>query len=369
MHHLKISLIAFYLVLFLSKANAGAVSGGGGGTTNPRGVVPADISILVRTYAKTAVHTWWNKQQIDYHDLLKVERGHSLFHPLFQTPPDLSMLLKNVTIELRMNAPCFDPNGQPMDGSVDPATPDRICLSPFSMAPKLSPVNVFQETMALIIHEVAHLLGADEARATEIQWQALLNLHKKNVKAMIDGSRWEINSSTPFLRSLLNRGNRWVNEKDRPEYQVFDRWNFDYEDLMRGLIHGAPVAEPERDFSYLSWTTEKWHEAYWAKRSSVLSTLCLPSFPGGENDCSKHLDLAFRGQSQVSARNFFLNTVYQCNVACQEGLAENSFYDEILVKRINSEQIFFEELEELVKQLALTNSEYEAILTEQFKVQ
>ena len=56
-----------------------------------------------------------------------------------------------------------------MEGSIYASNSDSIWLSPFLMSKKLSTLNVFQETAGLIVHEMSHLLKANEDQANEIQ--------------------------------------------------------------------------------------------------------------------------------------------------------------------------------------------------------
>ncbi len=180
-------LILLFFVLVHSTAFAGLVvttgeSSGGGGTTNPNPTTPDYIIQLVNRYAQQDL--WAVINAIEANGSGFATDAAAAYQKLFYGRRTIFDYLPLVSIELQLNEPCFDANGAPFDGSVYAHKPGAICISPFSMAPKLSDINAGPETLALILHELSHLLGTTEAEATAIQYVALGHLSKMDLDAL-----------------------------------------------------------------------------------------------------------------------------------------------------------------------------------------
>ena len=159
-----------------SLAHAGGVSDGGGGTTNPN---PANADRIVWTAsssASLALISWLNAEQGNFRRLSSDDQAASPFKKLFAPTRDIFDVIRETSIEVRMSRPCFDANGVAWDGSIYPTSQNAICISPFTMAPKLTEMNFDVETVALIAHELSHLLGTTEDEARAIQRAAIYAL-------------------------------------------------------------------------------------------------------------------------------------------------------------------------------------------------
>lgn len=163
------SVLAFTTIL-ASHAFAGSVSGGGGGGTLPADPVSAYKIYDIITEAKVDLSLFlkselYRKHQSSHHD--------PLTEKLFGGPKTLYDALKTTDVEIRMTEPCYDVDHNPVDGSIYATKPGDICISAATIAPKVIEERAYVETLALILHELAHTLGADENEASEYQrWVA-----------------------------------------------------------------------------------------------------------------------------------------------------------------------------------------------------
>ncbi len=157
-------------------AHAGGVSDGGGRTTNPNPANPERIVGTARQTTGLALVSWLNAEEGNFNRLDSNARATSPFRKLFVPGRNIFDVIHETSIELRMSAPCLDAQGTPWDGSIYPTAPNAICISPFTMAPKLTEMNYDIETVALIAHELSHLLGTTEEEARAIQQSAIYAL-------------------------------------------------------------------------------------------------------------------------------------------------------------------------------------------------
>lgn len=167
-----------FIILSLSlvataPAFAGGISGGGGGTTNPRPVAPAAVEEAVVRYGGPALLSWLKGAENAY--VRSSDQENHPYRKLFAGEKTIYQVVAETKVELRFSRPCLDQNGQPWDGSMYADTPGAVCLSPFTMAPKLGATNVKDETLALLLHELSHLLGTTEEEADAIQESALVD--------------------------------------------------------------------------------------------------------------------------------------------------------------------------------------------------
>lgn len=156
---------------FSTQLLAGAVSGGGGGTTNPIPAMPADVEQAIADFASPSILMFLNKQEYEFEQQTEENKLTSPYYKLFRPTNGVTVFdhVKNLSVEIHRNSACLDANGESKDGSVYASKPGAVCISSFSIAPKVNARNVAAETVALILHELSHLSGATETEATEIQ--------------------------------------------------------------------------------------------------------------------------------------------------------------------------------------------------------
>ena len=85
MKNIKKMIIFLLLVNSTGQLFAGAISGGGGGITNPNPADPYWIEAATRDYAGKVILAWMQKQQQLFEQLSIEDQSHSLFKKLFQS--------------------------------------------------------------------------------------------------------------------------------------------------------------------------------------------------------------------------------------------------------------------------------------------
>jgi hypothetical protein len=196
--------VAAVLSLSMSQAHAGGITGGGGGVTNPDPIQPEAIARLVQNESKPVLLSWLNSQEEKFQQLSRAEQSASPYRKLFAQTPNIFDVMEQAGVDLEMHQPCFDLNRETRDGSVHSHTPGFVCLSPFTMAPKLDESNYVAETMALVLHELTHKLGTTEDEATLMQKEALKVFRKVDLEEFAKRSQ-SAESSARFHASTFER--------------------------------------------------------------------------------------------------------------------------------------------------------------------
>jgi hypothetical protein len=209
----KMKYIASSIVLmFIAGASAVSFAGGvgsGGGGTRTKLATPDQVADTVRNYAGTIAQGWFQFKEKDTKDGV----DHGAFEALtkiFASTTDIYQVLHATKIELRMNAACQDADGAPVDGSIYASQPGAICISPFTMAPKLNQENYQVETIALVMHEASHLLGLNEDEAVQLQDEIVKELKDVNfaeaAQSMQDLGSNDPKSALGKILKLLKKG-------------------------------------------------------------------------------------------------------------------------------------------------------------------
>lgn len=195
-------LLALILTFTCTSAFAGGISGGGGGTTNPRPTDTETVAAAVYQYGGPAILAWAKAQEAVFSRMPAEQRAHSPFRKLFLGEKTIYDVLRETKVELRFNEPCRDANGEAKDGSVHASEPGAVCLSPFTMAPKLNDMNVEEETIALLVHELSHQLGTNENEAEEIQWDALYAMDQADMIKLVTKPAQAHQDVAAFLNNI-----------------------------------------------------------------------------------------------------------------------------------------------------------------------
>lgn len=193
---------------------AGAVSGGGGGTTNPDPVSKDRIARSLFDIAAPALITWFNKEESEYLTFGRLSPNAPKALERFLSNSDkFKETIIHLQVDLMQSVPCLDLYGRENDASIHSVNEGSICMSAHTMAPKLNRFNVDQEVVALLAHEVAHLFGADEEEAHELQIYVLEDLHRNPVRDMkfaIErfsdwSSNYRVKNIREISKAMLNR--------------------------------------------------------------------------------------------------------------------------------------------------------------------
>ena len=186
----------------------GGISSGGGGTlpANPIGVFR--VYEIVKD-AKAALRMFYRLEN-------QVTGDDPILYGLDKFvvgPRNLITLLEETEIEVLSDRPCKDKNGNEVDASVVASKQGAICLSAFRVAPKLIEERAHIEILALITHELTHLLGATEKEAVEIQKYTAIRFEKvffENFGNLV----WDMRERYSNLGAVLNRAIEFAGNED-----------------------------------------------------------------------------------------------------------------------------------------------------------
>lgn len=312
----------------------GGVGSGGGGIINPDPSSPEEIAKTINDDSRYVIETWLNRQELNFWEQSPEVRALNPLRKLFETSPGIIQLMKSTEVELRMNQPCFDSNNQPMDGSIYGTKPGSLCLSPFTMAPKLSPYNYKAESYALLVHEFSHMLGANEAEAVAIQKIALRDFFAKNTEVLKDEGYALLNKiDTDITRYLAS----WIL---MPE--VLQARTDLFRDLLRGYqeVQNAYNSDGAR-YLLVSRHEDGLHAAEFVRLEILDAFLCtqdsrLDDFR--RSACNDTLERAFDGNTSASIETIMKNlSLYMYRV--NPDIARST-----IVQKPTSWAIFVEEL-------------------------
>jgi hypothetical protein len=140
--------------------------------------VPSGLSASLITPYLDEMKAWSEKvEQCDeqYEDDYELwdQNCSSIFEQLVEIMDlnslGLAGLLDQSKVEIRTDDFCYDKTGAKTDGSVSDFTVDaKICLSAYSIS-RLPKSSVHKQTLALLTHEVSHLVGFNEEDAHKVQ--------------------------------------------------------------------------------------------------------------------------------------------------------------------------------------------------------
>lgn len=331
-------------------AQAGAVSGGGGGTTNPSPVDPELVAESIRHYAGPVLLMWLNQEESNYLNLSQDKKQNSPFRKLFEGERDIFSLLLTTKVELNMASPCKDAFGHPKDGSMHASQTGSICISPFTMGPKLNEYNVEAETLALVMHEISHLVGTTEEEAEVIQLALLNRLMRMDLLDILAGLESLTNPNMSDLPDLIRQLEFSVHVAPTLQSGAI-------ESFQNGLL--AVREKLTRQFLKLQFLREETFIRFtpqFGKTDAVKEYLCsreLPPFQTEESraDCAERLKRGY-GNDEIMTSRQFTSRHQQTNPDLYD-----RGYDLVLLKRITS-------LEGVKSELSEVNSYLKFVLNE-----
>lgn len=178
-----------------ANGNTGGMDGGGGG------VLPAHPAPIqkIREFAEEAkpqLLFLLNGYEKSYGSL-----SNTLIKKLFGGPQKAQEVLKGLRLEVREAAPCLTSTGVEVDASIHAFKPNTICLSAQRISQKLDEALLEREVLALLMHEVAHFMGADEIEAVKFQKDIAERIMNSSSEAKID-TAYMISSMANFINDL-----------------------------------------------------------------------------------------------------------------------------------------------------------------------
>ncbi|MEO5668012.1 MAG: hypothetical protein ABIR96_08135 [Bdellovibrionota bacterium] len=322
-------LILVSVLASASASFAGGVSDGGGGTTNPNPTDPIRLIRLLGRDATPLLRAWFNDQKANYFLLDEAKRKESPFYKIFNSQQEIDTVIKGAVVELNMSEACHDAKGQPVDGSVHASRPGAICLSPFSMSPKLNDLNVEAETLALLAHEFSHIFDTTEAEAIEIQNRALWTFSKLDpVDALIQldllVGRQSYSGVQPLLVELryLSKGTLDISTNDQ-------------ESIYRQMLEIRDKLSFQGKLQYLSADKLDVYTPQFTRLDALWWHACKTESFRSEDErgeCQAKLDLGFATDSEVTARTFACRTTFVAPAMFPDS------YDRVIIERLDSRE-------------------------------
>lgn len=150
---------------------AGGIIGGGGGTILPN---PAAVDRIRGAISESKVDLVLLANSLS---TMSPEMMPTLWPKLFDGEKKIQSVIVGTKIEVLDSKACRNPvTGEEEDAAAPGSTPDSVCISVSRIAPKLTDENYRPQILALLFHEFAHLLGADEIEAEGLQRFAIARL-------------------------------------------------------------------------------------------------------------------------------------------------------------------------------------------------
>lgn len=298
----KLTIAFLVATAWTSLAMAGAVSGGGGGTTNPAPADPEWIVLATGIDSGKIMTSWFNRQEELFELLNEREKTQSPYFKIFRGRKSIFEIIKQTAVEVRMSAPCYDANGDAKDGSIYASRPGAICISPFTMAPKLNEYNVKIETVALIVHELTHLAGTDEQEAESIQRDAIWSFYRLDFFDVT----WKLkNLSEGMLKGMIDETIvRLYRGIQRPEDLQSDLSFAFWRDLLQIR---EDLDYNHKDVSFLRDHHYKLIAPYLVKISAIHDFVCSNDAREDQASrayCLEQLNKGYGADSVVTARQF-----------------------------------------------------------------
>lgn len=177
----------------------------------------------------------------------------SPYFVLFSAKEDVFSLLAKIKINIEMSRSCVDSNGYDEDGAASINGDNTICISIKRLQSKLindsqNPDDYRSYIGALVLHEISHLMGANENQARALQmaaWRELRWLSKtcfdRDLGNMTCLNQWIKNQSTAiamslsFLKKLMDDVKLGI---ANPSYGFTSRWVSSFRLYIHQSIHG-----------------------------------------------------------------------------------------------------------------------------------
>jgi hypothetical protein len=299
-------IIGLCITAMNSLAWAGGVSGGGGGgTTNPD---PTSTTRIAATLAKNGVilRLWLNKEEAEYFYSGESQKSaeRDLLKVFFGSDRDVYSAIVLATVHMKMHESCFDLDGKPTDGSFDPAHPNDICISPFSMAPKLNEYNVDKESVGLLVHEFAHMMGANEKQAIGLQKMALKSLIFRDIPEMYSKAQLAAWDSEGVFSSAISSVLDLI---DRNGYIAYDAVGQLIDGALPELDRLVKTAPDVNQDYFLNHYGMSVLDAQRARLDLISSFVCTTddTLPAEQRSrCKSYLENVFSEEPQITARQW-----------------------------------------------------------------
>ena len=176
-----------------SNETEGGISAGGGGTLPADPIAEYQIWQVLET-AKMQLRLYINYRRFFSDNM----------DPYFGGDQNLATVLEKTDLEVLTTGACKDANGHEVDASIHASKPNAICLSIPRIQPKLIKEIANKEILALLVHELTHLLGANEAEAVQAQKSAVFYFGELSATDLerLENTMWGMAWGLPSFSSI-----------------------------------------------------------------------------------------------------------------------------------------------------------------------
>jgi hypothetical protein len=173
--------IALIVTTLLSaSAFAGGVSGGGGNLISPTAPLqmqdPRDIKDIILS-SKNLLKKYIDVKHSQYTAGTMDNESLKKYSVLFaNNENNLHEVMEEIALDVQLEQPCFDINGNVFDGSTFNQQKHSICISAATIAQKCNRPEVPLQATALVIHEYSEVVGLSDDDAISLQKQVIAEL-------------------------------------------------------------------------------------------------------------------------------------------------------------------------------------------------
>ena len=347
------------LIFSCGQAFAGGTTAGGG-NIQPADQVSENLLISAVVHAKPIIQSWFSSQLKRYKGIQSISKCEDprnkgfceIGAKLFDANPNIFEVVNQTEIETKMNEPCLDFNQQPNDGSMFGQKPGSICISISNIKEKLREDNYENQIVALLLHEVSHLLGTTEDEANYLQWEAL-NMDFKYLPV----------SAAHVQMYMLDRDTAQMNN-------LMQTWSTmtAYQTNFRGMCRSTD--EVLKRYEDLYAKIDDFHLRYYTPReiglfkSNHIKMRALWNYICSQDSAEDELtrqsarnlyDWGFKGKSEISAPEYNNNL-------------DNETSSEVMLTKVTSREIFGSEVEGVAKIFDEMTKFYGKLVTSDFKI-
>lgn len=204
--------------------------------------------------------------------------------------------LGNLNIIFKKNSSCTMSGDGKHDGSAVSTEPFTICISGFSLSKKLTQLDFRVQTEALILHEISHLMGADEDEAVSVQ-----NAYLKEMQFI----------STESLPKIFERTSSRLRSLGETHFpSIIKRRSSESAckavDSAKEAFNLLPLDSDIPQIEFFNVRDRDSLENYYAYISQVLHRFICGQLPGNEAQLIAYKK-AFRGKPDIDIREWLRN--------------------------------------------------------------
>lgn len=263
----------------------GGMSGGGGGTTIANPIGASGIESILFS-ARQSLFLYFNK----------------LSSYPFPTNPKIDAIkndIQQIIMTTRIYAAadgCQDKFGNDVDGSIYSPKEDSICISLKNLGSKLAVDNAKAQTVALVAHEYAHLMGYDEDDAVFVQ-------------------NWVLDSYSAMSnaegREIVENVNRALSKVGSLAYSLSHEQNLTWNkacylaDQMNSAMGEVYSVSETGILSYYNVRMAKGRNSYAAKVIALKEGTCrFSDFYPAKDSYGRDYPEYFKGKTEISDEEF-----------------------------------------------------------------